>query len=173
MRLDARWVAVCLCLGLCSACGPSGSFQIGSQAYAAESVEAQLFEEGGLTGLDIVLESDPVRAVIDDELAVRVTLLWAKESPPIVNRDLHVSGESYVALVRVRCACGSKADAFVEPQASGKVRFSRLAIEGSNIDVQGELELTFKGQIALISGGVFEETELKVRAAGFRVAQAR
>lgn len=152
-----------------AACGPSGSFTLPDRSYNADQIRASLMPAPpeGKIGIDVELKSDPVAAAIDDEVSVRVTLLWDAESPPPKDRDLSIGDGVIIALARIGCFCGGKDTAFTEPTVSGKVRFSEIDPKKG---IKGDFDLSFKGQIALTQGGViYDDATLKARATGFAV----
>ena len=159
-------VAFLLLLSL-SACGPSGSFQVSSRNYYADQLTATRLQNppDGKAGLDILLKSDPEGNAVDDEVQVRVTLVWDASSPPPLNRELSISDGAIVAIARVACFCGGTGSTFSEPSVSGKISFTSLDDE---LGIEGSIDLSFKGQIALTSGGVlYEDETLRVRASRF------
>jgi hypothetical protein len=149
------------------ACGQSGSFQVNKRSYNADQITATRLAQppDGKDGVDVTLKSNPTASVVSDEISVRVTLLWDAAKPPPLNRDIAVSDGALIVLARVACFCGGTEDPFTEPVPSGKIRFSSLdATKG----VQGDFDLSFKGQVALVSGGVlYADDTLKAKASGF------
>jgi hypothetical protein len=156
-----------LFLLLVAACGPSGSFQLSARNYYADQLTATRLANppAGKVGVDVVLKSDPERNAVDDEVQVRVTLLWDAASPPPLNREISVSDGAISAIVRMGCFCGGSDTTFTEPAVSGKFSFTSLDDE---LGIEGSLDLSFKGQIGLLSGGVlYEDETLRVRASRF------
>ena len=154
-------------LFLVGACGPSGSFQLSARNYYANQLTATRLQNPpqGKAGLDVVLKSDPEGNAVDDEVQVRVTLLWDAAAPPPLNREISVSDGAVSVIVRMGCFCGATGSTFTEPSASGKFSFTAIDDE---LGVEGSLDLSFKGQIALISGGVlYDDETLRVRASRF------
>ena len=153
------------------ACGPSGSFEFSDRTYSAEKLTAQTVTNEGLTGIDVLLAADPIRQASDDEISVRVTLMWPIGSPPATDKDIALGGAALVALVRIACYCGGKDEAFMEPVVSGKVRFSKLSLDAT-IEIEGHFDAVFKGQLALISGGIlYEDETLTVHVSGFKATK--
>ena len=138
------------------------------RSYNADQISAVRVASppAGKTGVDIVLKSDPVASAVDDEVLARVTLLWDEGKAPPVGRDIALSEGVVVAVGRIGCFCGGKDGAFAEPVASGKVRFHVI----DDKTVRGDFDLSFKGQVALTSGGIlYDDDTLKVRAANFEM----
>lgn len=160
-----------LLLAAASGCGPSGHFNLQGRGYAADVMSAALVSNGDVEGVDVLLKADPNGSAIDDEVGVRVTLLWRQAARPRAGSALSIDDSALSALVRVQCFCGSTDAAFTEPVASGSVRFDSFEVDeesGRLLGLSGQLELTFKGQLALLSGGVYAEDEtLTVSASGF------
>jgi hypothetical protein len=152
-----------------SACGAVGHFEVGKTSYGG-AVSAEARPSDTFEGVAVHVSSDPVRDAVDDEVQATVVLLWARDTPPTLNKDLFVSDNVFVPLIRISCFCGGREVAYTEPVPSGRVRFSKLEGTGSALKVEGELELTFKGQIALTSGGVlYDDETVKVSAFGFKL----
>ena len=154
-RLGLVW------LGGTAACGGS-SFHIAKTAYAA-TTSAALYTQDAHSGVDVTLKSDPNAHTPDDEVAVRVTLLWPANAPPPVGRDIALAAP-YQALVALACTCSGVVEPMLPPAVTGKFHLESL----SAAKVVGSFQLTFSGALPLVAGGVaYENTTLQATAGEF------